>query len=163
MQPGTKNEAVLLGSRGGAHRTMMASMDRIGRQSIGVAAGGTCHHRDAPQAWTRLRHQVRCCTAGTAATKGVGNGMAATARSEDCTAELRAATMGDGRRMPLLGLGTYLSEGGDETERSCLAALASGYRHIDTAQGYNNEGSVGAAIARSGLPRAEVFVTTKLW
>jgi hypothetical protein len=42
--------------------------------------------------------------------------------------------MRDGCEMPLMGLGTYLSDGGDETEQSCLAALASGYRHIDTAQ-----------------------------
>ena len=48
--------------------------------------------------------------------------------------ERHVATMGDGRFIPLVGLGTYLSDGGDETERSCLAALASGYRHIDTAQ-----------------------------
>ena len=65
--------------------------------------------------------------------------------------------------VPLVGLGAYLSDSGDETETSCLAVLAAGYRHIDTAQGYDNEASVGAAIARSGVDRADIFVTTKLW
>eukprot|EP01043_Picozoa_sp_COSAG02_P011026 COSAG02_NODE_400_length_23094_cov_309.555990_3_plen_365_part_00 len=73
------------------------------------------------------------------------------------------ARMRDGKTIPLVGLGTYLSDSGEETEASCVAALSAGYRHIDTAQAYDNEESVGVAIARSGVARADIFVTTKLW
>jgi 2,5-diketo-D-gluconate reductase A len=85
------------------------------------------------------------------------------ASSETSHDGLATARMRDGELIPLVGLGTYLSDSGEETEASCLAALSAGYRHIDTAQGYDNEESVGVAIARSGVARAEVFVTTKLW
>ncbi|MFC1865422.1 aldo/keto reductase [Chloroflexota bacterium] len=64
--------------------------------------------------------------------------------------------------MPLLGLGTWQING-NQAERSVLSALAAGYRHIDTAAIYNNEDDVGRAIQKSGIPREEVFITTKLW
>ena len=64
--------------------------------------------------------------------------------------------------MPLLGLGVWQMATGRETEQAVEWALEAGYRHIDTASYYRNEQSVGAALARSGLPREEVFVTTKL-
>lgn len=64
-------------------------------------------------------------------------------------------------RMPQLGFGTYLSPP-ELTLRSCLTALQAGYRHIDTAQYYQNEAEVGEAIRQSGLPREDVFVTTKI-
>lgn len=63
--------------------------------------------------------------------------------------------------MPQLGFGTYLSPP-DLTLKSCLTALQAGYRHIDTAQYYQNEAEVGAAIRQSGLRREDVFVTTKI-
>eukprot|EP00636_Phaeomonas_parva_P001251 CAMPEP_0118858428 /NCGR_PEP_ID=MMETSP1163-20130328/5107_1 /TAXON_ID=124430 /ORGANISM="Phaeomonas parva, Strain CCMP2877" /LENGTH=310 /DNA_ID=CAMNT_0006791879 /DNA_START=113 /DNA_END=1045 /DNA_ORIENTATION=+ len=71
--------------------------------------------------------------------------------------------MGDGREIPLVGLGTYLAEDGAEAEASVAAALKLGYRHIDTAEGYENEASVGAAMAKSGVPRDEIFVCTKMF
>ena len=64
--------------------------------------------------------------------------------------------------MPVLGLGVWQIAAGAETERAVEWALASGYRHIDTASLYRNEQSVGAALGRSGLPREQLFVTTKL-
>lgn len=64
-------------------------------------------------------------------------------------------------RMPQLGFGTYLSPP-ELTLRSCLAALQAGYRHIDTAQYYENEAEVGKAIRQSGIAREEIFVTTKI-
>ena len=64
--------------------------------------------------------------------------------------------------MPLLGFGVYLIPAGAETERAVGAALATGYRHVDTAQAYGNEADVGRALRASGLARDEVFVTTKL-
>lgn len=70
-------------------------------------------------------------------------------------------TLNDDRSMPVLGLGVgELSD--DEAERAVAAALEAGYRLIDTAASYGNEAGVGRAIAASGLPREEIFVTTKL-
>jgi 2,5-diketo-D-gluconate reductase A len=69
--------------------------------------------------------------------------------------------LGDGREMPLLGFGTWQIRG-DAAYESVLAALAAGYRHIDTATMYGNEAEVGRALADSGVPRDEIFVTTKL-
>lgn len=67
------------------------------------------------------------------------------------------------RQIPAIGLGVYKSEPGPVTRDAVHAALEIGYRHIDTAFIYNNEADVGEAIARSGLSREDVFVTTKLW
>jgi 2,5-diketo-D-gluconate reductase A len=70
-------------------------------------------------------------------------------------------TMNDGRAIPQLGFGVFQVPP-DQTAQAVGAALAAGYRLIDTAQGYQNERGVGEALRRSGLPRGEVFVTTKL-
>src|ERR1700745_3175414 len=67
-----------------------------------------------------------------------------------------------GAQMPVLGLGVWQMAAGRETEQAVEWALEAGYRSIDTAALYKNERSVGAAIRRSGLPREQVFVTTKL-
>ena len=67
----------------------------------------------------------------------------------------------NGVKMPRLGLGVWQS--GGMTEQAVLWALEAGYRHIDTAAMYGNEEAVGRAVKKSGLPREEVFVTTKLW
>jgi 2,5-diketo-D-gluconate reductase B len=67
-----------------------------------------------------------------------------------------------GMRMPKLGLGTWRSWG-DECRRAVESGLALGYRHIDTAAMYENEDQIGAAIAASGVPRGELFLTTKVW
>lgn len=69
--------------------------------------------------------------------------------------------LNDGVRIPKIGLGTWQSEPMDAYNASLLA-LKAGYRHIDTAYAYGNESEVGRAIKNSGLPRSEVFVTTKL-
>jgi diketogulonate reductase-like aldo/keto reductase len=66
-----------------------------------------------------------------------------------------------GGRIPVLGLGTWQSEG-DEAERAVVAAIELGYRHIDTATGYGNEAQVGRALATAGVGRDDVFLTTKL-
>ncbi|EKX48599.1 hypothetical protein GUITHDRAFT_159492 [Guillardia theta CCMP2712] len=73
-----------------------------------------------------------------------------------------AKILNDGRSMPRLGLGVFRSEPGPTTFHAVLTALQLGYRHIDTAAYYRNEESVGEAIRASGLPREQVFVTTKL-
>jgi 2,5-diketo-D-gluconate reductase A len=72
-------------------------------------------------------------------------------------------TLNNGVRMPLLGFGVFQIEDAGECERSVSDALEVGYRLIDTAASYGNEEAVGNAIRRSGVPREELFVTTKLW
>jgi diketogulonate reductase-like aldo/keto reductase len=71
--------------------------------------------------------------------------------------------LADGNQIPLLGLGVWQVEPGEETESSVRWALESGYRHIDTAQAYGNEDSVGQALRDSGVPRDEVFLATKFY
>jgi diketogulonate reductase-like aldo/keto reductase len=72
-------------------------------------------------------------------------------------------TLDNGVEMPLLGLGVWQVPDGRETENSVRWALELGYRHVDTAQAYGNEESVGRALRDSGVPREEVFVTTKFF
>nr|WP_315591713.1 aldo/keto reductase [uncultured Cupriavidus sp.] len=72
------------------------------------------------------------------------------------------AVLANGARIPSIGLGTYGMRG-DGLSDIVAAALHAGFRHIDTAQMYGNEYDVGQGILRSGVPRAEVFVTTKVW
>jgi diketogulonate reductase-like aldo/keto reductase len=72
-------------------------------------------------------------------------------------------TLNSGVSMPLLGLGTYLMQPGRETYQAVKAALETGYRLVDTASMYRNEKDVGKAVSDSGVPRREIFITTKLW
>lgn len=78
-------------------------------------------------------------------------------------ATVPSVTLNNGVAMPLLGFGVFQVPDADECERSVAAALETGYRLIDTAAAYGNEAAVGNAIKRSGIPREELFVTTKLW
>jgi 2,5-diketo-D-gluconate reductase A len=71
-------------------------------------------------------------------------------------------TLNDGHDIPQLGFGVFKVDP-DETERIVADALEVGYRHIDTAAVYGNEAGVGRAIAASGIPREQLFITTKLW
>jgi len=73
------------------------------------------------------------------------------------------AVLNNGVKMPWLGFGVFLSPVGEETYNSVRWALDAGYRHIDTATIYENEEDVGKAIRDSGVPREEIFVTTKVW
>ena len=71
-------------------------------------------------------------------------------------------TLNNGVKMPILGYGVYQVTQ-DECERCVLDALSVGYRSIDTAQSYFNEEQVGSAIQKSGVPREDIFLTTKVW
>jgi 2,5-diketo-D-gluconate reductase A len=71
-------------------------------------------------------------------------------------------TLADGIEIPQVGFGVFQVPP-DETQRAVEAALEAGYRHIDTAAAYRNERGVAAGIAASGVPRGEIFITTKLW
>lgn len=76
---------------------------------------------------------------------------------------LEVRTLNNGVKIPSLGLGVYQIPNGGATKQAILWALEAGYRHIDTASFYGNEQDVGNAIRASGIPREEIFVTTKLW
>ena len=71
--------------------------------------------------------------------------------------------MNDNCKIPVVGLGTWKSEPGETTSQAVLDSLEAGYRHIDTARAYDNETDVGRAVNDSGLPREDLFITTKLW
>ena len=75
---------------------------------------------------------------------------------------METVTLSNGVKMPVLGYGVYQVTP-EECERCVLDALAAGYRLLDTAQSYFNEEQVGSAIRRSGVPREEIFLTTKVW
>lgn len=72
-------------------------------------------------------------------------------------------TLNDGNKIPQFGLGVYMIRGNEETEKICLEALKIGYRHIDTAHAYQNERGVGSAVKKSGIPRENIWITSKLW
>jgi len=79
------------------------------------------------------------------------------------TADGRAVELADGSRLPMLGLGVWQVPDGPACVNAVRWALELGYRHIDTAQAYGNEASVGRALRDSGIPRDEVFITTKFY
>lgn len=74
----------------------------------------------------------------------------------------QTVTLNNGVRMPMLGYGVY-QVSNEECERCVLDAISVGYRAIDTAQSYGNEEAVGSAVQKCGVPRDELFLTTKVW
>ena len=72
-------------------------------------------------------------------------------------------TLNDGNKIPQLGYGVFLIPKDDDAEKCVLEALKIGYRHIDTAHAYFNERGVGRAMKKSGIPRKDIFLTSKLW
>jgi 2,5-diketo-D-gluconate reductase A len=78
------------------------------------------------------------------------------------TTPIPTVTLNNGVEMPILGFGVFQIPP-DETEQAVATALKVGYRHLDTAASYQNEEAVGRAVRSSGLPRHELFITTKLW
>lgn len=76
---------------------------------------------------------------------------------------MQKVVLNNGVEMPILGFGVFQIADTEECERSVYEAIRAGYRLIDTAAAYQNEEAVGKAIAKSGVPREEIFVTTKLW
>lgn len=76
---------------------------------------------------------------------------------------MQTVKLNNGVEIPILGFGVFQITDPAECERSVIEAIETGYRHIDTAASYQNEEAVGRAIRQSGLPRGELFITTKLW
>jgi diketogulonate reductase-like aldo/keto reductase len=83
--------------------------------------------------------------------------------TDSVTADGRALKLADGNQLPMLGLGVWQVPDGPECVDAVRCALELGYRHIDTAQAYGNESSVGEALRQSGLAREQVFITTKFY
>ncbi|MCU7730859.1 aldo/keto reductase [Actinoplanes sp. KI2] len=83
--------------------------------------------------------------------------------AEKLTQDGRARVLADGNEIPLLALGVWQVPDGPECEKAVRWALEAGYRHIDTAQAYGNEASVGRALRDSGIAREDVFITTKFY
>jgi 2,5-diketo-D-gluconate reductase A len=78
------------------------------------------------------------------------------------TVAIPTVELGEGVEMPVLGFGVFQIPA-DDTEQAVIAALETGYRSIDTARSYMNEEAVGRALTAGGIPRDELFITTKLW
>ena len=76
---------------------------------------------------------------------------------------MKKITLNNGVEMPMLGFGVFQITDQEECENAVLEAIKTGYRLIDTAASYGNEEAVGRAIKKSGVPREELFITTKLW
>ncbi|MDG0790996.1 aldo/keto reductase [Cohnella ginsengisoli] len=76
---------------------------------------------------------------------------------------MQTVMLNNGVKMPIIGFGVYQIPDAEQCENAVYEALTAGYRLIDTAAGYLNEEAVGRAIKRSGVPREELFITTKLW
>jgi len=76
---------------------------------------------------------------------------------------MQSVRLSNGVEMPILGFGVFQVKDLEECERSVVDAINTGYRLIDTAASYMNEEAVGKAIKKSGVPREELFITTKLW
>jgi 2,5-diketo-D-gluconate reductase A len=93
-------------------------------------------------------------------TRGIGD--TSENKDDNVTISIPTVTLNNGVPMPILGYGVFQIPA-DQTEQAVTAALAAGYRHLDTAASYGNEEAVGRAIAASSIPRDELFVTTKLW
>ena len=78
-------------------------------------------------------------------------------------ADVPMVQLNNGVLMPQFGIGTFNQPSDEVCMQSCLAALKAGYRHIDTAHAYNDERGVGEAVKASGVPREEIWITSKLW
>lgn len=76
---------------------------------------------------------------------------------------MKTVTLNNGVEIPILGFGTFQITDPAQAETAVQEAIKAGYRHIDTAQSYMNEEAVGRGIAKSGVPREELFITTKVW
>ena len=85
------------------------------------------------------------------------------AQEKTTTAGVPMVKLNNGVEMPRFGIGTFLQPSDEVCEQSCLTALKAGYRHIDTAHAYQDETGVGRAVKESGIPREEIWITSKLW
>ena len=152
--------------RGPPHGRRPADRQRHGQRRRGVPADvGARRGRGAPLA-DGATSTVNCPTPGAPLEVAFAGGpcspsMAPDDHSDRPAGNFRWLTLANGIEMPLLGLGVWLIPDGRETEDAVGWALEAGYRLVDTAQNYGNEAGVGRALRASGVPREELFVTTK--
>ncbi len=92
-----------------------------------------------------------------------GSACTLSAQEKTTTAGVPLVKLNNGVEMPRFGLGTFLQGSNEICKQSCLTALRAGYRHIDTAHAYYDEEGVGEAVKESGIPRNEIWITSKLW
>ncbi len=85
------------------------------------------------------------------------------AQEKTTTVGVPLVKLNNGVEMPRFGIGTFLQPSDEVCEQSCLTALKAGYRHIDTAHAYQDEAGVGRAVKESGIPREDIWITSKLW
>ena len=85
------------------------------------------------------------------------------AQEKTTAAGVPVVKLNNGVEMPRFGLGTFRQGSNETCKQSCLTALRAGYRHIDTAHAYYDEEGVGEAVKESGIPRGEIWITSKLW
>lgn len=90
-------------------------------------------------------------------------GISGVAKAQQPSTNVPMLTLNNEQQMPQFGLGTYNTPSHEVAKEAVAFALKSGYRHIDTAHAYGNERAVGEAVAESGVPREEIWITTKLW
>ena len=105
--------------------------------------------------FSSCHRRTSCYTLGKAMFSLLGQSMQLTLKS--------TVKLNNGVSMPVLGLGVYQMRPGKETYQAVITALEIGYRLVDTASFYRNEEDVGRAVLDSGIPRSEIFITTKLW
>lgn len=91
------------------------------------------------------------------------NGISSLASAKDSVNVVPDLTLNNGLTMSQFGIGTFCLAEGEVSKNAVLTALKKGYRHIDTAHAYGNERSIGAAVRESGIPREEIWITSKLW
>lgn len=92
-----------------------------------------------------------------------GGACVTNAQEKTTAAGVPVVTLNNGAEMPRFGIGTFMQPSDEVCEQSCLTALKAGYRHIDTAHAYGDERGVGRAVKESGIPREEIWITSKLW
>lgn len=92
-----------------------------------------------------------------------GGACATYAQEKTTMAGVPMVKLNNGVEMPRFGIGTFLQPSDEVCEQSCLTALKAGYRHIDTAHAYQDEAGVGRAVKESGIPREDIWITSKLW
>ena len=92
-----------------------------------------------------------------------GGVCALSAQEKTTVAGVPVVKLNNGVEMPRFGLGTFAQGSNEICKQSCLTALKAGYRHIDTAHAYYDEEGVGEAVKESGIPRGEIWITSKLW
>jgi methylglyoxal/glyoxal reductase len=125
---------------------------------------GAKHQKTGPRQENEKTHGFQKSLKHSRTIPGTGGADNIAGRCYPCRMSIKQLiTLNNGVEMPVFGLGVFKAESGEETANAVTWALQAGYTAVDTAAFYENEGSVGQGIRDSGIPRGDVFVTTKVW